>query len=286
MPIEHISDTARWVAVHRAMESERADALFRDPFARRLAGTRGEEIHRQMGRQDYVSWSTITRTVLFDATVLDLVGRGEVDTVVNLAAGLDSRPWRLALPAALRWVDVDYPDVLAYKAEALAGERPSCRYEPAPADLADDSARAALLDRLGVRSARALLITEGLLLYLSDAQVGALAGDLHARTGARWWLTDLVAPGLLEIMNRNWGKQAAAGNAPFRFAPASGPAFFEPFGWREASFRSILVEARRIDREMPMAWLWRLLGAWRSAKKQEEFKRFSAALLLEREARA
>ncbi|MGD0484992.1 MAG: hypothetical protein ABSB58_10150, partial [Gemmatimonadales bacterium] len=38
LPIEHVSDTARWVAVHRAMESERPDALFRDPFARRLAG--------------------------------------------------------------------------------------------------------------------------------------------------------------------------------------------------------------------------------------------------------
>lgn len=286
MPIEHISDTARWVAVHRAMESERPDALFHDPFARRLAGERGETIHQGMGKQDWVSWSTITRTVLFDATVLDLAGRGEVDTVVNLAAGLDSRPWRLGLPAGLRWVDVDYPDVLAYKAEALAGERASCRYEPAPADLADDAARAALLDRLEVRSPRALLITEGLLIYLTEAHVGALARDLFARTGARWWLTDLAAPGLLQIMNRTWGKQAAAGNAPFRFAPAAGPAFFAAFGWREASFRSILVEARRIHREMPMAWLWRLLGFWRSAQKQEEFKRYSAALLLERAARA
>jgi len=42
--IRNISDTARWVAVYRARETERADGLFRDPFARRLAGTRGEEI--------------------------------------------------------------------------------------------------------------------------------------------------------------------------------------------------------------------------------------------------
>ena len=283
MPIEHVSDTARWVAVHRAMESERPDALFHDPFARRLAGERGETIHRQMARRDYVSWSTITRTVLFDATVTDLVGRNEVGTVVNLAAGLDSRPWRLALPASLRWVDVDYPDVLEYKAGVLAGERTACRYEQASADLTDDAARAALLDRLEVRSARTLLITEGLLLYLNEAQVGALAGDLHARTGARWWLTDLAAPGLLAIMNRSWGKKAAAGGAPFLFGPEAGPDFFRPFGWNEASFRSILFEARRIHREMPIAWLWRLMGAWRSAKKKAEYLRYSAALLLERE---
>ena|ERR1700741_2601535 len=42
--IQHISDTARWAAVYRARESEREDALFRDPFARRLAGERGEHI--------------------------------------------------------------------------------------------------------------------------------------------------------------------------------------------------------------------------------------------------
>jgi len=280
LPIEHVSDTARWVAVHRAMESERPDALFRDPFARRLAGERGEAIHRQMGGQDWVSWSTITRTVLFDATVIDLVGRGEVDTVVNLAAGLDSRPWRLPLPATLRWVDVDYPDVLEYKAGVLAGERPSCRYEPASADLASDAERGALLDRLRIKTGKALVITEGLLIYLTEAQVGALAGDIHARTGARYWLTDLASPGLLKIMIRTWGKRAKAGGAPFQFAPAAGPAFFQPFGWREASVRSFLEAARRIRREMPLAWLWRLLGTFQSAEAQGGY---SAALLLERQ---
>jgi methyltransferase (TIGR00027 family) len=285
LPIEHVSDTARWVAVHRAMESERHDALFRDPFARRLAGERGEAIHRQMGARDYVSWSTITRTVLFDATVLDLAGRGEAEVVVNLAAGLDTRPWRLPLPATLRWVDVDYADVLEYKAGVLAGERPACRYEPAPADLASDAERGALLDRLQVRNGNALIITEGLLIYLTEAQVGALAGDLHARTGARHWLTDLASPALLEIMVRTWGKRAKAGVAPFQFAPAAGTAFFQPFGWREASKRSFLEEARRIHREMPLAWLWRILGTFRSAKKKEDFRGYSLALLLERQSR-
>lgn len=39
--LRHVSDTARWVAMDRALESERPDALFRDPYARRLAGTEG-----------------------------------------------------------------------------------------------------------------------------------------------------------------------------------------------------------------------------------------------------
>src|ERR1700731_4388277 len=64
--IRNVSDTARWVAVYRARETERPDALFRDPFARRLAGERGEQIARSkpLGRDN--DWSMITRTWLGD----------------------------------------------------------------------------------------------------------------------------------------------------------------------------------------------------------------------------
>jgi O-methyltransferase involved in polyketide biosynthesis len=38
MPIENISDTARWIAYVGALESARPDALFHDALAQRLAG--------------------------------------------------------------------------------------------------------------------------------------------------------------------------------------------------------------------------------------------------------
>ena len=52
-----------------------------------------------------------------------------VDLVVNLAAGLDTRPYRMALPPSLRWVEVDLPDILDYKEEILAGAAPACALE-------------------------------------------------------------------------------------------------------------------------------------------------------------
>ncbi|HEY2739416.1 MAG TPA: class I SAM-dependent methyltransferase, partial [Thermoanaerobaculia bacterium] len=48
MAIDNVSDTARWVAVYRAMETARPDAIFRDPFADRLAGERGHQILDEM----------------------------------------------------------------------------------------------------------------------------------------------------------------------------------------------------------------------------------------------
>jgi len=110
MPIENVSDTARWVAAYRAMETRRRDAIFNDPFAERLAGERGARMAAGMPRKRDAASSMAIRTAVIDEIVRELAGG--VDLVVNLAAGLDARPWRLELPARLRWIDVDLPEIL------------------------------------------------------------------------------------------------------------------------------------------------------------------------------
>src|SRR5919206_1638731 len=157
MPIEHISDTARWVAVYRAMESERRDAHFRDPFARQLAGERGEQIVRTMPWGRSSAWAMIVRTAVFDELILRTIRRDGADAVLNLAAGLDARAYRLELPPTLRWVDVDLPDILRYKTDTLAGERPKCRYEPVALDLTDGRERRALFHSLAAQAQRVLI---------------------------------------------------------------------------------------------------------------------------------
>src|SRR5262245_36590036 len=111
MTIRNVSDTARWVAEYRAMETDRPDAIFRDPYARKLAGPEGAQIVASMPRGKAFAWPMIVRTAVFDEIILDRVRAG-ADLVLNLAAGLDARPWRLDLPATLRWVDVDLPGIL------------------------------------------------------------------------------------------------------------------------------------------------------------------------------
>jgi methyltransferase (TIGR00027 family) len=281
-PISHISDTARWVALYRAIESERPDAHFRDPHARRLAGDRAEAIVRGMPAFRSGTWPMVVRTCVFDELVLRAVRNEGFDTVINLAAGLDARPWRLDLPAATRWLDVDLPDILEYKREALAGEKPACAYASESVDLRDAPARRALFERVGRDSRRALVLSEGLLIYLTDAEVAALATDLHAPRSFRWWIVDLVNPRLLRMLRRRWSKSLAAGNATLQFAPSEGPRFFEPFGWREIEFRSTWDEAHRLRRQMRLAWLWRLLARLSSEEKRRELSRMGGIVVLER----
>jgi methyltransferase (TIGR00027 family) len=280
--IENVSDTARWVAVYRAMETARPDAHFRDPYAAKLAGERGEAIVDSMKSGRQMAWAMIVRTASIDSLVMDAIRNKKVDLVVNLAAGLDARPWRMELPASLRWVDVDLPGILDYKLGVIGNEKPRCHYEAIKVDLTDSAKRQAVLQQLGRSSQRALVISEGLLIYLTPEDVRGLADDLAAAGGFRWWIADIAHPRLLKMMMRTWGKNLTAGNAPFRFAPEEGTRFFEPSGWKESVFLSSQDESRRLNREMAQMKYWRVIMRFYPKSWKEMMKRFAGVVLLER----
>jgi methyltransferase (TIGR00027 family) len=281
-PIRNVSDTALWVAIYRAMESERSDALFNDPFARRLGGERGEAIVRAMPKGAATSWPMVVRTAVMDEIILRCVQQG-AETVLNLAAGLDARPYRLPLPSSLRWMHVDLPDMVEYFRGQMAGEAPHCQLEFIAADMRDADAKRDVFTRAAAHGP-VLVVTEGLLVYLESDQVAGLARDLHDIAHAKWWLTDLASPMLLKFLEKQWAPKLKEGNAPFRFGPAEGTAFFTPFGWREAEFRSTWDESFRLQRTMRGAWLWKLLSHLQPKAKQEAGRRMSGIVLLHRDA--
>jgi methyltransferase (TIGR00027 family) len=250
LAIRNVSDTAIWAALYRARETERKDALFRDRFAQGLAGARGDRIAALMKAHDRHAWAWVMRTVLFDRLITQEIAEG-ADMVVNLAAGLDARPYRMPLDPSLTWVEVDLPEILEAKEEVLREERPACALERIRLDLADVSARRDLFRRLGARAKKALVIAEGLLIYLSREEVGALAEDLAEPEGFRRWVFDLVSPGLLKMLQREVGAALDEARAPLRFGPAEGPAFFAPHGWRPLEVRSPLKTAAR-EKRLPL----------------------------------
>jgi methyltransferase (TIGR00027 family) len=280
--IGHISDTAKWVAVYRAMETKRPDAIFRDPFAERLAGEQGQAIVDGMKRGRAMAWAMIVRTAVFDEIILERVRNGNADVVLNLAAGLDARPWRMPLPSSLRWIDVDHSGILDHKTEIMKNEKPVCRYEAIRLDLADVGKRQALFSQIDAESSRVLVVSEGLVVYLKPDDVASLARDLHAARHFQWWVFDLASPRLLEMMQKMWGRSVNAGNAPFQFGPAESTDFFRPFGWEEREYHPAMEDAQRLNRQMKFMFLWRFLGRLRSKRTQEDFRRFSGSVLLER----
>jgi methyltransferase (TIGR00027 family) len=245
--IRNISDTALWVAVYRARESERPDAIFKDPLARRLAGERGEQIAQSTAMGQNVSWPYVARTYQFDQFVLRAVQQG-ADMVVNLAAGLDTRPYRMALPPNLQWIEVDLPAITDYKEQILAAEKPVCALTRIRLDLADGKARRELFADLGRRGRRALIVTEGLIVYFTREEVLALGKDLAGQPSFQNWALDLGSPGLLKMLMKNLGEGLHEAGSPLKFAPEEGPDFFRQCGWEPVEVRSMLHVAAKLKR--------------------------------------
>lgn len=249
--VRHVSDTAHWVAGVRAKETERADALFHDPFAGRLCDG---AVHAGLPRRGRQDWPLVMRTVLFDRMIAGQVAHG-VDTVVNLAAGLDTRPYRMALPPRLQWIEVDLPDILDEKEQALAGEKPVCELQRLRVDLADDAERRGLLRTLSARGSNILVVTEGLLVYLEADAVRSLAADLAQTQNIRRWLLDIVSPRLVRLMQKRLDPLFGPDVPKLKFAPPEGLAFFAP-DWRECEVHAMLEEAARHGRLPPLLRLF------------------------------
>lgn len=282
-PIQDVSDTAFWIAYHRALESARPDALFRDPFAARLAGERGRRISDAMPTSRIVAWTVALRTRIIDDYITSALRSG-IDTVFCLGAGLDARPYRMALPPELRWIEADYPHVIDYKEDILRDETVACRVERVRIDLADAAERQKLLDRVDAVSQGILVVTEGVIPYLANDEAASLADALRSMRRARLWIVDYLSAQAVAFRRRK-GVRRSMQNAPFKFAPGDWFAFFREHGWRVKEIHYYPEEAARYSRPMPLPVTARLLitvsRPWMSAKRRDELRTFGGYAMLE-----
>ena len=249
--IQHTTESALLTAAWRAIESSRPDALFHDPLAADLAGERGMRIARSRPEG---AWVLAIRTGLIDGYLRSAISSG-IDTVINLGAGLDTRPYRMDLPSSLRWIEVDYPSLIEGKEARLSAEVPACSVERVGLDLADLGARRELFDRILTSGARSMVLTEGVLGDLSVEEAGSLADDLRARPGCESWVLDYFSPRLLA----DYRKHPPHPTIPVRFDPPSWEAFFADRGWRVIEIAYLGEESERLHRPVPLAPLDRVM---------------------------
>ncbi len=279
--IQHASDTAFMVAGFRALESDRPEPLFRDRLAWTLAGDHGRQILETVPKAFVGGWSVVIRTVIIDQFIKEAIEQG-VDTILNLGAGLDTRPYRMELPNTLRWVEVDFPHVIDLKELRLADERPNCRLDRVRLDLTDRALRRQLLAEVSEGAGKVLVLTEGVVPYLSNGDVFELADDLRAVAKIRFWIVDYFSPQALRYGHKH--RTRFMRNAPFQFTPPNWFAFFDEGGWRASEVRYIAEEAERLGRPIPLPlhlklWLT-FVDLFVSRSRRERMKRFAAYVLL------
>ena len=235
--------TSRWVAANRALENEHPSPLYRDPYARELAGEAGFDVLYAMrsaaGMGSFAGpdpFLTI-RTRFFDDGLLSAVRGSSIDQVVILAAGMDARAFRLEWPAGVRLFEVDRNDVFDHKEAVLSRlqAHPSCDRRVVRQDLAASWVPA--LAASGFDPARkSAFLAEGLLYYLDADAVSSLFDALRGIAAPGSWLgVDAMNPEVLTSpFMASYLKRLDELGCPWKFGMADPDAFLSSRGWHSS----------------------------------------------------
>lgn len=234
---ESLVSTASWIAAVRARESERANGLFSDPWAARLAGAEGQAWRQRLtGGKDENEVGLVIRTRFFDDFLLYVTGEYAVRQVVIAAAGMDTRAFRLTWPPQMHLFELDLPQMFARKERMLSQTEaaPTCQRHVVPVDLSQASWVDAVQQAGFDPSQSVVWLLEGLLFYLPAEFVVRLFE----------WITTLSVPGSwlgCEVKNtamltspetRPWIDQLAREGVAWISSIDEPEAFLAEHGWR------------------------------------------------------
>lgn len=237
--MEPVSRTAQWTAAARSLESQRSDRLFNDPYADRLAGSEGPQLlarYDGSGTREFLA----VRTRYFDDVITRLVSQNTIRQVVMVAAGMDTRAWRLPVPAGVSFYELDRPPLLDYKATQLDGEPlpPGVSRRAVATDLREDwhSELAAAGFDPGQPT---LWVAEGLWFFLTEDQARTALQRMRALSapGSRL-VTDFAgAATLTNPFAKKFLTTLAVDGAPWKFGTDTPDAFLDSTGWTHAHVR-------------------------------------------------
>ncbi len=266
--INHVSDTALWVAAYRAEESERKDALFRDPLAAELIGPLGMSIATRTQGSRYTAWSVVVRTKIIDDFILQAIASG-VDTVLNLGAGLDTRPYRLSLPHNLHWIEVDFSEIIEHKNSTLKKYQPHCKLERLSLDLSLNDKREDFFQSVNENAKKVLIITEGVVPYLTNEEASDLAKAITRQSAFQFWITEYYSPEILEFL-RTPKRVKQMQKSPFKFYPENWFDFYHDHGWNLLETKYFGEQSLIWGRTPPTpGWIKSLSEADQVVKKKE-----------------
>ena len=228
-----LESTAYWTPSVRALESAGPDRLFNDPWAAALAGDIGAGWIAQ--RPPASVLPIVLRTRYFDDFVQRIVHDEGVRQLVLLAAGLDTRAFRLDLPAATYCFELDRQDILAYKNAILgeAGAQPICSRHTVGVNLTG-AWREALLAAGFSADVPACWLLEGFLFYLPSEDVTRLLDEVTTLAAPGSWLGfDIInGPMLTSPITKAWIEMQAQSGAPWIGTMDDPVAFLAERGWQ------------------------------------------------------
>lgn len=197
----------------RAVQSAWKNPILRDPWAEEAMRHINYDMSKTLkGVSSWGIWKDIgciiiaTRAATFDMLTNRYLADHPDAIVLHVGCGMDSRVFRINPPASVQWFDVDYPDVIALRRQLLPEREAASasQYHLIGAPLND----LRWLDAVP-RDRPALLIAEGALMYVSEADVKALLNTVVAHFPSGQMIFDVVHPVILKQVGSNVGGTGA-----------------------------------------------------------------------------
>ncbi len=197
----------------RAIQSQWKNPILRDPWAEEAMRRIDYDMSKTLkGVASWNLWKDIgptiiaTRAATFDMLTNRYLADHPDATVLHMGCGMDSRVFRIDPPASIQWFDVDYPDVIDLRRQLLPEREAASagHYHLIGAPLND----LRWLDEVP-RDRSALLIAEGTLMYVSEADVKTLLNTVVAHFPGGQMIFDVVHPMILKQVGSNVGGTGA-----------------------------------------------------------------------------
>jgi methyltransferase (TIGR00027 family) len=217
-----LASTARWTASVRAMENTREDRLFEDPWALLLAGQEGAAWISQRTPESVMP--IVLRTRFFDDFLQRIAAQDSIRQMVLMAAGLDTRAFRLSWPEGTRIYELDRAPVLQYKESMLRA---------AGADLTASWKEALVGAGFDLQEPSGWLL-EGFLFYLPGGVLTRLLDEVASLATPGSWLSfDIVNSAMLtSSLTRGWLEMQARSGAPWIGTLDDPEGFLAARGWQ------------------------------------------------------
>lgn len=229
-----VSYTAQWMAAARAEESQRPDALFTDPLAHDLATNHGYELLHKYANGGLAPFVVI-RTKFLDDGITSLRPEDGIRQVVLLAAGMDTRAFRLDWPQDVVLYEVDHAALTAEKQRLLdgLGATPKVERRTVAADLTTDWLPG-LIEAGFDPDVPTLWVVEALTFFLTDDQAHQLFRTLadSSAAGSRLEL-DILGKALLgNPFSRRFLEAMREDGRPWLFGTDEPEEFLAADGWK------------------------------------------------------
>lgn len=252
-PFPKVSETALWTSLARLDDARSKRPVVNDTFAERFADAPRTALVKELLALSRPTASILSRHRYID----DVVRREPAKLVVVLGAGLDTRAFRLG-DGSRRFVEVDHPELLAWKEARLPTSEAKGTLERVAVDFSKQTLASALAHLATPEPV--LVVAEGLLMYLTPSDARTLVETLRTLFPNHTLVADLFSAAFIRKFSAGVQEVLAKHGTAFVHHPESSVGFFEENGYRDVEAQSsvelmMAAKGERVPRFV--RWLFR-----------------------------